>query len=267
MLNRLISTLFLAYIAITSVFFYLGALIIWVLTRPFDKRLVVLHLYSCFWASAYVWTMPAWRIATRGRDKVDWKKTYMVVSNHQSQLDILAAFTLFFPFKWVSKAEIFKVPLIGWNMVMNRYIRLTRGDKKSISEMMDACEKTLKQGASVYFFPEGTRSFDGHLRPFKPGAFILAHQMKLPILPIAINGTRKALPKYSMNFHGKHYLTIDILDEIPYEAYAHLSVEETAEMVRQFIGSHVEEHVCGTETTLSRGKAGRTGSRGLTAGS
>ncbi|SCY72879.1 lysophospholipid acyltransferase family protein [Desulfoluna spongiiphila] len=267
MLNRLISTLFLAYIGITCVFFYLGAVLIWLVTRLFDKRLVVLHLYSCFWASVYIWTMPAWRIATKGRHKVDWKKTYMVVSNHQSQLDILAAFTLFFPFKWVSKAEIFKVPFVGWNMVMNRYIRLKRGDKESIAEMMDVCEKTLKQGASVYFFPEGTRSFDGHLRPFKPGAFILAHDLKLPILPIAINGTRKALPKHSMNFHGKHHLDIEILDEIPYEAYAHLSVEETAEMVRQLIGSHVEEHVCATETTVAGGKARRAGNRGLTAGS
>ncbi|WP_300667059.1 1-acyl-sn-glycerol-3-phosphate acyltransferase [Desulfoluna sp.] len=263
MLNRLISKLFLAYIALTSLVFYVIAVLIWVVTRPFDKRLVILHLYSCFWASVYIWTMPAWRIVTRGRKKVDWKKTYMVVSNHQSQLDILAAFTLFFPFKWVSKAEVFKLPLIGWNMVMNRYIRLKRGDKESIAEMMAACEKTLKEGASVYFFPEGTRSFDGHLRVFKPGAFILAHQMKLPILPIAINGTRKALPKYSMNFTGKQYLSIDILDEIPYEAYAHLSVEETAEMVRQLIGSHVEEHVHATETTLSKGRGRQAGGRGV----
>lgn len=266
MLNRIISTLFIAYIGITCALFYVIALLIWVVTRPFDKRLVILHLYSCFWASLYIWTMPAWRISSSGRDKVDWKKTYMVVSNHQSQLDILAAFTLFFPYKWVSKAEVFKVPFIGWNMVMNRYIRLKRGDKESIAEMMVACEKILKEGSSVYFFPEGTRSFDGHLRPFKPGAFILAHQMKLPILPIAINGTRKALPKYSMNFHGKHQLRIDILDEIPYEAYAHLSVEETAEMVRQLIGSHVEDHVNATETTLSKGKVKAAGEPGYTAG-
>ena len=266
MLNRIISTLFIAYIGITCAFFYVFALLIWLVTRPFDKRLVILHLFSCFWASLYIWTMPAWRISSSGRDKVDWKKTYMVVSNHQSQLDILAAFTLFFPYKWVSKSEVFNLPFIGWNMVLNRYILLKRGDKESIAEMMVACEKTLKEGSSVYFFPEGTRSFDGYLRPFKPGAFILAHDLKLPILPIAINGTRKALPKYSMNFHGKHHLSIDILDEIPYEAYAHLSVEETAEMVRQLIGSHVAEHVHGTETTLSKGAGKRVREPGFTAG-
>lgn len=266
MLNRIISALFLSYIGITSAFFYLIALFIWVVTRPFDRRLVVLHLFSCFWASVYIWTMPAWRITASGRNKVDWRKTYMVVSNHQSQLDILAAFTLFFPYKWVSKSEVFRLPFIGWNMVMNRYIPLRRGDKESIAEMMAACEKTLKEGSSVYFFPEGTRSFDGHLRPFKPGAFVLAHQLKLPILPIAINGTRKALPKYSLNFHGKHDLSIDILDEIPYAAYRHLSVEETAEMVRQLIGSRVEEHVHGTETTLARSGVQGAEKRGLRIG-
>ncbi|MCG8472479.1 MAG: 1-acyl-sn-glycerol-3-phosphate acyltransferase [Desulfobacterales bacterium] len=263
MLNRIISVLFLSYIGITCAIFYVIALLIWVVTRPFDKRLVVLHLYSCFWASIYIWTMPAWRIASSGRENVDWKKTYMVVSNHQSQLDILSAFTLFFPFKWVSKTEVFRLPFIGWNMVLNKYIRLKRGDKKSIEEMMDACEKTLRSGSSVYFFPEGTRSFDGHLRPFKPGAFILAHKLKLPILPIAINGTRKALPKYSLNFHGKHQLRIDIQEPIPYEAYAHLSVEETAEMVRQRIGEKVDEHMQVSETRFSEGSVKQRGTESI----
>ena len=266
MLNRVISILFLSYIGITCAIFYLIALLIWAITRPFDKRLVVLHLYSCFWASIYIWTMPAWRISSSGREKVDWSQTYMVVSNHQSQLDILAAFTLFFPFKWVSKAEVFRLPFIGWNMVLNRYIRLKRGDKESIAEMMDICEKTLRAGSSVYFFPEGTRSFDGHLRPFKPGAFILAHKLKLPILPICINGTRKALPKYSVNFHGKHHLRIDIQDPIPYESYAHLSVEETAEMVRQLIGEKVDEHMQGSETSFARRAVPRGTSRGVSHG-
>ena len=266
MMNRIISTLFLCYIGITCSLFYVLALFIWAITRPFDKRLVILHLYSCFWASIYIWTMPAWRISSSGRGHVDWKKTYMVVSNHQSQLDILAAFTLFFPFKWVSKAEVFRLPFIGWNMVMNRYIRLKRGDKESIAEMMEACEKALLQGSSVYFFPEGTRSFDGHLRPFKPGAFILAHKLKLPILPIAINGTRKALPKHSLNFHGRHQLRIDIQRPIPYEEYAHLSVEETAEMVRQRIGEKVEEHMLGSETSFAREKRGANGARSVSHG-
>jgi 1-acyl-sn-glycerol-3-phosphate acyltransferase len=196
-------------------------------------------MFTSFWACLYLWIVPAWSVTTAGRDKIRRDATYIVVSNHQSQLDILVAFHLFFPFKWVSKAEVFKLPFIGWNMALNQYIRLKRGDKESIREMMAACEKALAQGCSVFFFPEGTRSKTGHMKPFKPGAFILAHQMKLPILAVAISGTQKALPKHSLNFHGRHAIRIEVLEEIPYASFAHLSVEDTAEKIRQRIAAHV----------------------------
>lgn len=197
-------------------------------------------MFTSFWACLYLWIVPAWSVTTAGRDKIRRDATYIVVSNHQSQLDILVAFHLFFPFKWVSKAEVFKLPFIGWNMALNRYIRLKRGDKESIRQMMAACEKALAQGCSVFFFPEGTRSKTGHMKPFKPGAFILAHQMKLPILAVAISGTQKALPKHSLNFHGRHAIRIEVLEEIPYASFAQLSVEQTAAMVRQRIADHVD---------------------------
>ena len=155
-------------------------------------------------ASVYLWTMPAWSVRTRGRHRIRHKATYVVVSNHLSQLDILVAFRLFFHFKWVSKEEVFKLPFIGWNMVLNRYIRLKRGHKKSVEQMMAHAEETLRRGSSVFFFPEGTRSRSGDLLPFKPGAFILAQKVRLPLLPIAISGTRDALPKHSLTITGRH---------------------------------------------------------------
>lgn len=220
-------------------FFFILALLIWLLTIPFDRRLVLLHMFTSFWACLYLWTMPAWSVTAAGREKIRKKATYVVVSNHQSGLDILVAFRLFFPFKWVSKVEMFRVPFIGWNMTLNGYIRLQRGIKESIEKMMNACERALARGSSVFFFPEGTRSRTGELKPFKPGAFILAHRMRLPILPIAINGTKDALPKASLNFHGFHPIRIEVLDEIPYAAFAHLDPAQTAEMVRQRIAAHV----------------------------
>lgn len=243
MVNRIISVGFLLFIAITSVFFFIVAFCIWLLTLFFDKRLVWLHLFSSFWASLYLWVMPAWSVTVSDRRHIRKDVTYMVVSNHQSQLDILLAFSLFFPFKWVSKAEVFRVPLIGWNMVLNRYIKLKRGDKESIRTMMQECEASVRQGNSLYFFPEGTRSGTGRLKPFKPGAFIIAKKMKLPILPIAINGSKNALPKHSLNFHGRHHLRIRVLPEIPIETVEALSVDELSELVRQKIASHVDEHV------------------------
>jgi len=235
MLGRLVSAIFLVFVSITSIPLYLIAVIIRVVTYPFDRRLRLLHLFTCFWASIYTLLMPPWRIRIEGRENVRKDATYMVVSNHQSQLDILVAFRLFFHFKWVSKVEMFRVPLIGWNMTLNRYIRLKRGDRKSVEQMLRACEVHLDEGSSVFMFPEGTRSPDGEVKAFKPGAFQLALEKKVPILPVVVSGTNKALPKYSMKFTGIQKIYIKIFEEIPYDAFKNLSVEETAEMVRQFI--------------------------------
>lgn len=242
MTNRIIAASLLIFMALSSVLFYMMAVLIWFCTVWFDRRLVALHFFTSFWASVYLWVMPAWSVSIKGRKKVKKGRIYMVVSNHQSQLDILVAFRLFFPFKWVSKAEVFKLPFIGWNMVLNRYIQLKRGNKESVEQMMIDCEKTLSNGSSIYFFPEGTRSYTGIVKEFKTGAFILAHKMKIPILPIVINGSKNALPKHSLNFHGKHRIRIEVLDELPYESFAQLSVERTARKVRKIIIQHVNEH-------------------------
>ena len=239
MLNRIIAVFFIAFVAATSAFFFCVALVIWVLTVLFDKRLVLLHLFSSFWASVYLWAMPAWSVRVEGRNTIRMRDRYVIVSNHQSQLDILMAFNLFFPFKWVSKAEVFKIPFIGWNMYLNRYIKLKRGDKRGIAKMFVDCEKALAEGNSLFVFPEGTRSETGSLKPFKSGAFILAKKMKIPILPVVISGTKGALPKHSMNFHGSQKMSIRVLKPVPYERFAHLSVEDTGDMIRNIIAAEV----------------------------
>ena len=241
MLNRLVAVLFLLFIALSSLVLFVGAVVIWAVTRWFDRRLVLLHLYSSFWASIYVWIMPAWQVCRHGRHNIDWSRTYVVVSNHQSLLDILLAFSLFFPFKWVSKIEIFRVPVIGWNMTLNRYISLKRGDKESIREMMKVAEQRLGEGSSVYMFPEGTRSPSGIMKPFKTGAFVLAKELELPILPIVINGSKNSLPKHSLNFHGRHQMRIRVLDPIPAERFTDMPVADLAGMVRGRLADALEE--------------------------
>ena len=253
--NRLASFLFVVSVMAAGPFFYAGALLIWVVTRPFDPRLRLLHLYACFWSTCHYWTMPTWKFVVSGKEYIDRKATYVVVSNHQSQLDILAAFRTFFHFKWVSKIEVFRLPFIGWNMRLNGYIPLKRGDKDSILEMLEKCRQTLREGNSVFIFPEGTRSETGILRPFKPGAFQLAHELKLPILPIAIDGTRDVLPKYSLELKSQAPMKIQILPPVAYEDFQHMSVEETAAFFRRKIGAHVSAHkeeVVAEEPALAR---------------
>jgi 1-acyl-sn-glycerol-3-phosphate acyltransferase len=235
MLGRILSTYLLVAIAITSPIFFIGAVLIWLITLPFDKRLKFLHYYTCFWASVYTWVMPTWFVKIEGREKYKKNTTYMIVSNHQSQLDILVHFRLFLYYKIVSKAEIFRLPFIGWNMYLNHYIRLVRGDKDGVKKMMVDSGKALAAGESVFIYPEGTRSQDNEIKTFKPGAFLLAKHAKVPILPIVLNGTGIALPKWKMNTQGVHRIIVRVLDEIPYERFNNLSVEETANMVRQIM--------------------------------
>lgn len=238
-MRKLVSILFLTFFALSSAACFFLALAIWLLTCWWDRRLKVLHYFTSLWASMYIWVMPPWSVEIQGREKLI-DRPMVMVSNHLSLLDILVAFGLFFPFKWVSKAEIFKVPFIGWNMVLNRYIPIVRGDKDSGRRMMQACEAALRQGSPVYLFPEGTRSRTGEMKAFKPGAFVLAQQLKVPIQPLVITGTEFALPKHSLEFQGFHRIRLKVLDPVPYERFADLSVEATSEMIRQLLLAELE---------------------------
>ena len=239
MASFIFTTLMVTFMAITSSFLFLIASFIWLLTFLVDKRLKILHLYSSFWASIYLWVWPGLKIKIDGRDKIRKDVTYMVISNHQSHIDILAYFSVFFHFKWVSKASVFGLPFIGWNMVLNRYIKLKRGDAESIKKMLIECEKTIDRGSSVFMFPEGTRSYDGMTKPFKHGAFTLAQKKKIPILPLAISGTIDMMPKNSLAYSGNHRVFIKVLDEIPYESFKDMNPEELANMARDQISKNI----------------------------
>src|SRR5262245_55975685 len=195
MLRALLSTLFWVFLAVSSVVLFPIAVAIWAVTAPFSQRRALLHQFTCFWASLYTWLNPAWQVRIDGRERIDPAKAYVMVANHQSFLDILVLFRLFRHFKWVSKIENFRVPFIGWNMSLNGYIKLRRGQRESVERMFAQCEQALASGSSVMMFPEGTRSPTGHLRAFKTGAFELAKRAQRPILPLVIEGTGDALPK------------------------------------------------------------------------
>lgn len=258
MVNRLFSIGFLVFIGLSSAAFYLLALITFLITAPFDRRLVCLHQYSSLWAVFYLWCVPSLSFRVEGREKLDWKRQYMFVSNHQSMMDILVAFALFFPFKWVSKEEVFRLPFIGWNMKLNRYIGLQRGDKESVKKMMRECEKALDNGCSLFFFPEGTRSATGQLKPFKPGAFILARKKKVPVIPIVIHGTRDALPKKSLLLNHKTCITLKVLEEIPVERLSGMAPEAIADMARKTIDAAFQEVNTNRQISAEQNRAGET---------
>ncbi|WP_224243335.1 lysophospholipid acyltransferase family protein [Hyalangium gracile] len=193
---------------------FLGALVLWLVTLPFDRNGRVLHLYSCFWAQLYMYVNPLWHLRVEGREHLPWKGAAVLVSNHESLGDILVLFGLYRPFKWVSKASNFKLPFIGWNMSLNRYVPLVRGDRESVGRMMAQCERWLARGVPVLLFPEGTRSPDGQMKAFKDGAFQLAVKMKCPVIPVVLTGTAKTLPKHGLKLQTRADCHVQVLPPV-----------------------------------------------------
>jgi 1-acyl-sn-glycerol-3-phosphate acyltransferase len=239
MLRATGSVLFWIFITSSSVLMFPVALLCWALTLPFDRRKVILHRLTCFWASLYTWLNPAWPVTVMGREKIDPKETYVMVANHQSLLDIFVLFRIFRHFKWVSKVENFRIPFIGWNMRLNGYIELKRGDRSSVAVMLRTCRENLAAGNSIMMFPEGTRSLTGKLRGFKSGAFDLAQDAKRPLLPIVVHGTASALPKRGFILQGRHQIVIEVLDPIAYPDFAEEDAEDFMLRVRELIAEHL----------------------------
>jgi 1-acyl-sn-glycerol-3-phosphate acyltransferase len=191
----LVSLYHLFIFVAVSLFYFPLAVVVRVATGWFDRRLSFLHLTSTVWASCYTWLSPIWSVSVTGRKNADPEKAYMMVCNHQSMLDIPVIYRIFLHFKWVSKASLFKFPIIGWNLSLNRHIRLERTSTTSQRKMFRQCAEHLQNGSSIMIFPEGTRSRDGELRAFKEGAFLIALRQKADILPIVLDGSYKALPE------------------------------------------------------------------------
>jgi 1-acyl-sn-glycerol-3-phosphate acyltransferase len=231
----LASALFWGFVVVSSLLLFPGALLLWALTAPFGRRRVLLHHYTCLWASLYTWLNPWWPVTVRGRELLVHDGASVLVSNHQSLVDILVLFRLRTHFTWVSKAENFRVPVIGWNMSLNAYIPLRRGDRESVVAMLATAERDLRDGTPVMVFPEGTRSRDGLLRPFKTGAFELAVRVGVPVQPVVLRGTGDAPPRRGWVLRGRHPITVDVLPPV-----APRSGETPAELAERVRALYVE---------------------------
>ena len=211
---RAFSIAYWVFIILCCIPFFAMALVIFVVTLPFDPRRVVLHLFSCFWGAFYIYANPIWHLRVVGRDKLPWRGPAVLVANHASLIDVLVLFSLYRPFKWVSKAGNFKIPFIGWNMSLNGYVPLERGNQPSTTRAVKECRKLLRRGVPVLIFPEGTRTMTGELQEFKDGAFFLAADAKCPVVPIVVHGTGDVLPKHGSVLRKKMWARVEVLDPI-----------------------------------------------------
>jgi len=191
--------IWLAIASITAGMYFVGAPI-FLVTWPFDPLRKVGHWYATRWGRMMFHLNARWHCEAIGNEKIPKDRALVVVSNHQGIADIMAVYHLDLQYKWISKAANFFVPCMGWFMFHAGYIPLRRGRRDSIRRCMDRARWYLDRGISVLFFAEGTRSKDGVVLPFKPGAFKLAIDGQFDILPVGIGGTMNAIPKHSWKF-------------------------------------------------------------------
>jgi 1-acyl-sn-glycerol-3-phosphate acyltransferase len=234
-IDYIVSSYFWFILFFISAALFPFALLIWVLTILFDKRRFILHKVTCFWADLMLGINPYWKTHIEGKNKFNPKTIYVIVSNHQSGADILVLFRLYRHYKWVAKQSLFYYPFIGWNMWMNGYISIVRSRGRSKLMMMDKAANAVRSGNSVILFPEGTRTRDGSIQPFKTGAFRLALDTQSPILPVAIIGTFDAINKNSLLIHKNYNIRLVVLDPIPYYEIAHMNPKEISLKVHDLI--------------------------------
>lgn len=158
------------------------------------------------WAGYYppaVWSrVMCWltfvRVTVRGRENIDPATSYVFVANHQGAYDIFTIYGwLGHNFRWMMKKELRKIPLVGYACEKSRQVYVDNSSPARVKATMQKAEALLKGGMSVVVFPEGARTWDGHIRPFKRGAYALAMEFNLPVAPLTIDGAFKVMPRFA----------------------------------------------------------------------
>jgi 1-acyl-sn-glycerol-3-phosphate acyltransferase len=186
---RLVSTVWMyTFIAVTLPVGYVMALVLLLVTLPFDRQRHALHHFVCTWCHQYLRCWPGWSVTVEGREHVPPGPCVMV-ANHQSMADILAIMGLMRDFKFVSKRSLFGIPFIGWMMRLLGYVALERGSMPSVKDTVSRSEDLLRQGERLVIFPEGTYAPVPERLPFKRGSFRLAQKQQVPVVPIVVEGT------------------------------------------------------------------------------
>jgi 1-acyl-sn-glycerol-3-phosphate acyltransferase len=176
-----------------------------------------------------------WRIHISGSENLHANQAYVVVSNHQSLGDIPLISHLKLDTKWLAKAELFRVPFIGWMLRMAGDVPIDRSDRRKGAQALLRCARYLREGCSVVFFPEGTRSRDGQVMPFNEGPFQLAVREHIPILPLVVEGSGAALPRNSWIFGGIQNIHLRVLEAVSVDGWNIKQVPALRDAVRQRI--------------------------------
>ena len=180
-----------------------------ILASFFSRNGNSVHHIARLWGRSILWVSGI-RTVTSGFSPDMRHCSYIYMSNHQSNFDIPVLYSaLPVQFRWLAKAELFKIPIFGQGMRGAGYISIDRSNRQSAFRSLAEAADAIRNGTSVMIFPEGTRSPNGRLRPFKTGGILIAVRTGCPIIPVAISGSHEVLPKGSLRLHpGRIKVTI-----------------------------------------------------------
>lgn len=190
------------------------AVAIRLVTYKNDKSLSRLHRFTAFWGLVFIWGTPLWKFKIEGEENIQTDENYVMISNHQSMIDIFILYQIKHQFKWVAKASLFKTPFFGQALALNNYIKLERTNRSSMLKMMRHANRVLRDYCSVMIFPEGTRSMTGEMGNFKDGAFKLALESGKRILPIVLDRTVNSLPKKGIVLNKTEPFIVKVLPPV-----------------------------------------------------
>ncbi|MCP4686509.1 MAG: 1-acyl-sn-glycerol-3-phosphate acyltransferase [Desulfobacterales bacterium] len=181
-------------------------------------------------------------VTVKGVSNIDPDRSYIYMCNHQSNTDIpILLGRLPVQFRWLAKAELFKIPLFGKSMRGCGYISIDRSNRASAIRSLNEAARTIRDGASVMIFPEGTRSWDGRIHSFKKGGFVLAIKSGAPIAPIVIRGARAAMPKGSKRIRPGA-VSLEILPPVETTDYKLKNKQALMDDIREIIMNTFENN-------------------------
>ena len=197
------------------------------------------HIIGRWWAKSIL-RVSGIKVKTKGLENLAPDKPFVFMCNHQSNFDILVLFSaLPAQFRWIAKAELFKIPFFGQAMRGAGYISIERKNRKKAIQSLKQAAERIRSGVSVMIFPEGTRSLDGNIGEFKKGGFILAYDAGVPIVPIVLNGTWSIMSKDSLRIKSGN-VTFSVLPAVNVVDYSKSDKMKLIEDVRKKIVKEFE---------------------------
>ena len=231
----------IVWVVLATLVFGIAAIATSLISRTGDP----VHRIAALWAKSILFVSRI-DVTIRGISNIDPSQSFIYMSNHQSNFDIpvlLACLPV--QFRWLAKAELFRIPIFGRGMRGAGYISIDRFNQESAFASIGVAAKKIEEGASVMIFPEGTRSIDGNIRPFKKGGFVLAVDSGVPIVPVILHGTWKIMPKNQFFIEPGH-VVVEIKRPIESSDYTRETKDLLMGKIRNVIMESFEKGKKGT---------------------